>query len=128
MDKLVDRPKRRRLFKPRQPAWIVLEPGRIGMAGGAVSATLALVYYFVRGIMGHPVTPDRALIGAAATFVVGYGATGVFTWYLLWVADREMPVPEDELRFGRHRIKGGNNAPAEPEPGESAAAATEEPE
>lgn len=123
LEKLIDRPKRRRWFKPRQPAWIVLEPSRIGMAGGAISATGALVLYFVRQQMGAYIPPQQVLIGAAATFVIGYGAVGIFTWYLLWVAERELPIPEEEFRhFGIRRSE--NAAPpaegmAPPAPTES---------
>lgn len=118
--KLVDRPKRRAWFGQRKPKWVVLEPNRIGMVGGTVSATVALIYYFVRHISGAYMPPERVLVGAAATFVVGYGAVGIFTWYLLWIADRELPIPEHELRIGRQRIKASDLAgaveeiPAEP--------------
>ena len=118
--KLVDRPKRRPWFKPRQPKWVVLEPNRIGMVGGAVSATLAMLYYFVRHLSGDYMPPERVLVGAAATFVVGYGAVGIFTWYLLWVADRELPIPEEDMRIGRHRIKGGGAGTVEELPDEPA--------
>ena len=103
LDKLIDRPKRRRFFKPRQAAWLVLEPNRLGMAGGGVAGLGALILYFVRHISGYPMSPERVLIGAAMTFVVGYGAVGIFTWYLLWVAEKEIPVLEEEQHFGIRR-------------------------
>jgi len=117
--KLVDRPKRRRWFKPRQPAWLVLEPNRLGMAGGGVAGLGALILYFLRHVSGYPMSPDRVLIGAAMTFVVGYGAVGVFTWYLLWVAERELPIPEEELRFGIRREESATTPDAPLPPTES---------
>lgn len=115
LEKLVDRPKRRPMFKPRTPAWVVMEPNRIGMAGGAIAGTAALIFYFLRHISGHPMTPQNVLVGAFATFVVGYGAFGVFTWYLLWVAERELPIPEEEYRIiglpGRNTAAGSEGSP-----------------
>lgn len=115
LEKLVDRPKRKRFFKQRTPAWLVLEPNRIGMAGGAVAATLALVFYFFRQVSGHEMPPERVLIGAAATFVVGYGAFGIFTWYLLWVAEQELPIPEEEYRIVGIPGTRGEGDPAQPQ-------------
>jgi len=118
MEKLVDRPKRRRWFKPRQPAWVVLEPNRLGMAGGAVAAFCALVFYFLRDMLGYPMAPDRVIVGAAMTFVVGYGAVGAFFWYLLWVAERELPISDDETYIGIRRDPNAAaaEAPTVPEP------------
>lgn len=120
LEKLVDRPKRKRFFKQRTPAWLVLEPNRIGMAGGAVAATLALIFYFTRHLSGHEMPPERVLIGAAATFVVGYGAFGIFTWYLLWVAERELPISEEEYRIIGIPGTQGEGDPAQPQAATSA--------
>lgn len=119
LEKLVDRPKRRRWFKPRQPAWLVLEPNRLGMAGGSLAGFGALVFYFLRHISGYPMAPDRVFIGAATTFVVGYGAVGAFTWYLLWVAEKELPIPEEEFRYSIRREGAAAPQEAPPSPMES---------
>jgi len=101
--KLVDLPKRRQLVRARKPGWIVLEPSRIGMAGGAAAGTFALIVYYLRGLFGDPVPPIDVLIGALLTFVVGYGAVGLFVWYLLIIAEREIPVEEVVSRYGATR-------------------------
>jgi hypothetical protein len=91
--KLVRRPSYRKVFVDRGPQWLVLEPHRMAMAAGALFMTLALFAYALAGWLGNPVPAAQVLIGALATFVVGYAIVGIYTWYVLLVAEHEFGPP-----------------------------------
>jgi hypothetical protein len=80
----------------KEAKWLIVEPRKIGLFGGAVFGTLALVFYFVRQLFGHPMSIQEVLIGAFLTFVVGYAGTGLFVVYVLWVGEREIPEEIDD--------------------------------
>lgn len=98
--RLIARPQYRRIFKDRGPQWLVLEPNRLGLAAGAMFSALALVGYGLAGVIGGaPYPVGQQVVGAMATFVVGYAAVGIFVWYLLYVAEREFgPEIEPEKK------------------------------
>jgi len=97
--RLVKRPHHRRIFKDRGHHWLVIEPHRLGLAGASILATVALIVYSLAGGSDAASNLPGMLVGAGATFVVGYAAIGLFVWYLLHVAYTELgPPPEQEHR------------------------------
>jgi len=97
--RLVKRPHHRRIFKDRGHHWLVIEPHRLGLAGASVLATGAMLVYSLAQSDGGSVDLPGMLVGAGATFVVGYAAIGLFVWYILHVAYNELgPPPEQEHR------------------------------
>ena len=80
----------------KEAKWLIVEPRKIGLFGGAVFGTLALVFYFIRQLLGHPMMIQEVLIGTFFTFVVGYAGTGLFVVYVLWVGEREIPEETEE--------------------------------
>lgn len=52
---------------------------------------LAMGYYVLRQTLGVQYGVGPFLIGVSLTFVAGYTMTGLFVYYLLWVAEREFP-------------------------------------
>jgi hypothetical protein len=112
--RLVRRPRYRRIFGKRSPSWLVLEPNRLGLAGGAVFATIAMLIYWVRGLTGAQMPPSQVLVGVGITFVISYAAVGIFVWYLLYVVEREFgPPPLEEVQRRRLLSKGRNGTPVE---------------
>lgn len=100
--KLIRRPRYRRIFGKRAPAWLVLEPNRLGLLGAAIFATLAMLYFGVRNAAGAQLPPRQVLVGVGITFVLSYAAVGIFVWYMLFVAEREFGPPAlDEIQRSR---------------------------
>jgi hypothetical protein len=101
-DKLVERPRPWRPKRKRPPAWLVLEPNRIGLIGGGICAWIALCAYTLAGVTG-----PHAIVFTLLVFVVGYACVGAFMYYVLLVGEREMPPPEEDprKRFGK-KVKG----------------------
>ncbi len=67
-----------------------MEPARLAMLGGSICATLAMVYVFIRQQLGMVVDPGQALVRVGLAFVISYAVTGLFVYYLLWVAEKEL--------------------------------------
>jgi hypothetical protein len=92
-------PERPRPWRPWQnknrQGRIVFEPARIAPIGGACFAVLALAFYLLLQVLGSPMAAGDVLVGVALVFVAGYTATGIFVYWLLLVADRELPVIEE---------------------------------
>jgi len=86
-----ERPKPRALFQSNRPSWVILEPARLAPVGGSLFAFVTLLYYLARDWFGTAIAGMDIVVGVAFTFVVGYAATGVFVYWLLWVAARELP-------------------------------------
>ncbi len=75
------------------PRWLKVEPLRLAMLGGVFFGTLAMVFYFIRQLLGAPMEPEAMLLGVARTFLVSYAGTGFFVWYILRVADDQLSAP-----------------------------------
>lgn len=97
-DKLVERPRPWRPRRKRPPAWLVLEPNRIGLIGGGIFAWLTLCVYTLAGVSGPQVIVSTLLV-----FVVGYACVGALVYYVLLIGERELPLPEEDTRqrFGK---------------------------
>ncbi len=94
--KLIDRPRLAKP-KPREEYWLVLDPHRTGMVGGALAGWLAAIVYGVLALARwEAVFGPPQLVSVALSFVVGYAGTGIFVLYLLRVGEREFPLPEDD--------------------------------
>jgi len=122
--KLVERPPHRRLFVDRGPAWLVLEPHRLGLVAAAFFTLLAALFYLLRSSAGASFSPGDVLVGAMSTFVVSYAAVGLFVWYVLLVADREFGpqvAPEKKKRSLVESEKKSERAGTAAEPHESPA-------
>lgn len=74
-----------------RPAWLILNPVTLAPPGGVLFAMLALSYYLLLQWLGYSMSPQDVLVGVALVFVAGYAATGIFVWYVLRVAWRELP-------------------------------------
>lgn len=129
--KLVARPPHRRLFVYTGPAWLVLEPHRLGLAAASLCTLLAAFYYSLRSWAGTAYAPSQMLVGALATFVVSYAAVGIFVWYVLSVTDREFG-PQVEPEKKKRSLLQGAHKPAATEhsaaPTEAMPAAEAQPE
>ncbi len=91
------RPKPKAWFDPEYSFWIILDPAKVALLGGTLFATLTLLFYFVyQGMGGGAVSPMTVAVRVGLVFVVSYTATGVFSYYLLRVADRELEPEDDE--------------------------------
>ncbi len=86
----------------KNPGWIVLEPARLAPLGGAVAVVLALTYYLLREWWGVPMAASDVIVRVALVFVVGYAATGIFVWYVMAVAWRELTSREPERNPEEH--------------------------
>ncbi|MBI1317474.1 MAG: hypothetical protein GC168_00810 [Candidatus Hydrogenedens sp.] len=111
--RLVKRPHHRRIFKDYGSKWLVVEPHRLGLAGGALFATLTLLVYAWWNSEGTRVDTAGVLVGAAATFVVGYAAIGLFVWYILHVTYVELGPPPEQEHKRRSLVSGRKKAAAE---------------
>ena len=89
--------------KSDRPVWLLAEPVRLAPLGGVVFALVALLFYFFRQSMGTAMPVMQVVTWVAATFVVGYAATGCFVWYVLRVSWREIP-PEEKPH--KHKARG----------------------
>ncbi len=89
------RPRLKPWIDPAAVSWLVLEPSKIAMVGGMTCATLCMVYLFLRQQWGLIMDPMDVLLRVCLTFVVSYTLTGAFVYYLLCIAERELP-PETE--------------------------------
>lgn len=94
------------------------------MVGGLFFATLTMVVYLVRQLMGEPVDLQRVAVGIVLAFFVSYTGTGFFVWYILHVAESEL----DQLP--RKTVTGTTEktTPASTAPDEQAPAVQEAPE
>ena len=111
----------------KEPRWLIVEPRKIGLVGGILFSTLALVYYLLRQNLGYTMTIPEVVIGVTLTFVVGYAGTGLFVVYILWVGEREIPeVKEEKERRPGDRRVGEASKKDESEPGDEEEAAVEE--
>jgi hypothetical protein len=96
MSHIPERPKPWRPWQGKnREGRIVFEPARIAPIGGACFAVLALAFYLFRQVAGSPMAAGDVLVGVALVFVAGYAATGIFVYWLLLVADRELPSIEE---------------------------------
>jgi len=86
-----ERPKPRALFHSNRPSWVILDPARLAPVGGSLFAFATLLYYLARDRFGTAIAGLDIVVGVAFTFVIGYAATGIFVYWLLWVAARELP-------------------------------------
>jgi hypothetical protein len=77
-----------------RPGWLIPEPARLAPVGGLFCALIALFYYSIRQYAGIQYGVGPFLVGVSLTFVIGYTTTGLFVYYLLWVAEREFPREE----------------------------------
>lgn len=95
-----DWPRPRLPFKDwGRPAWLVLNPVKLAPPGGVLCAVSALSYYLFRQWLGYTMAPQDVLVGVSLVFVGGYAVTGIFVWYLLQVAWRELSeLPEAPRR------------------------------
>mgnify|MGYP006296687055 CR=1 FL=1 len=116
-----ERPHLHRFFHSDRPQWLSLEPARLALVGGSLCATLTLVVYVIRQYFGTPMDPFSVLFGVTLTFFVSYAATGILVWYLLWVAEREIPREEESPR----KPEQGEEPAAEIPPMEAAPAENE---
>ncbi len=66
------------------------------MVGGTFFAWILLVVQFIRQFSGTPTLNLHLFVGLAIAFVIGYAATGLFVYYLLIVAERELPEAEED--------------------------------
>lgn len=114
----------RRWFDPNLRYWFILEPARLGMVGGAVAAVGTLTYLYIRQQMGLVMEPSYVLFRIALAFVVSYALTGLFVYYLVWVADRELnaapapapsPLPEEPGEEGFESAEEDGSSPSESE-------------
>lgn len=80
----------------KEPRWLIVEPQKIGVVGGTLFATLALLYYVIRQLLGYTMMIQDVVLGVLLTFVVGYAGTGLFVVYILWVGEREIPEVKEE--------------------------------
>lgn len=103
-----EQPRLRNVFGRPNAAWLILEPHRVGLLIGTLAATLLLSIQFIRQLQGALVDVGSLLVGALTLFVVSYGASGLFVWYLLYVRERELaPVEEKKVS---HELKGRKHA------------------
>lgn len=115
-ERLIRRPRYRRIFGKRQPAWLVMEPNRLGLLGGSLFAFLATLYFVARNLLGAQLPPSQVLVGVGITFVISYAAVGIFVWYLLYVAEREFgPPPLEEVQRRSLILKNEKKAQEVPE-------------
>lgn len=73
------------------PRWLKMEPPRLALLSALFFSTCVMVFYFIRQCLGRSMEPPELLLGIAKTFLVSYAGTGFFVWYLLRVAERELP-------------------------------------
>ena len=73
------------------PRWLKIEPSRLAMLSALFFSTCVMLFYFIRQCLGVSMGPVEVLLGVAKTFLVSYAGTGFFVWYLLRVAERELP-------------------------------------
>jgi hypothetical protein len=79
-------------------------PHVYGMLIGLITSTFVLCMALYRQSEGAEPGVARVLIGAAFTFVVSYGVTGLFALFLIQVTERELtPVRPDR----RHKKQEG---------------------
>lgn len=106
-----ERPKPRMLFHSNRPSWVILEPARLAPVGGSLFALLTLIYYLARDWFGAAIAGMDIVVGVAFTFVIGYAATGIFVYWLLCVAARELPeedaAPTPPISAGETRAAEG---------------------
>ena len=117
-----ERPVPRRFKRSDRPVWMSLHPATLAPIGAVVFGFLMVALYLLLYLAGYTVSPVRMVIGVLMAIVLGYGVTGGFVYYLLFVAEREIPRKEVEQHtFGR-RLSGAQGiAPETPseEPPES---------
>lgn len=59
-----------------------------------------MLLYLVRLLLGHPIEPQTVVVGVATTFLVSYGGTGFYVWYLLRKAETALDHPADHRHSG----------------------------
>lgn len=99
-----EQPKLRNVFGKPDSAWLILEPHRVGLLIATLITTVLLSIQFIRQLQGTTVDTGSLLVGALTLFVVSYGASGLFVWYLLYVREREL-APLEEKKVS-HELKG----------------------
>jgi hypothetical protein len=83
-----------------------LEPAGLAAVGGLFFATCSVVVYLVRQLTGSAISLQDMAVGVSLTFVVSYGGTGLFVWYMLHLAEGELDrararaTTEFEYEFG----------------------------
>jgi len=98
--KITHRPKTRVWFPRQGPTWLKLEPAPLAIIGGLFFSTCTMILYLVRLLLGHEVEPQSIVVATATTFLVSYGGTGFFVWYLLRVAETELDTPARKRQSG----------------------------
>lgn len=126
--RLVARPQYRRIFKDTGPQWLVLEPHRLGLIAGSLFTVIVLVVYSVIGVWRGPLPFGQQLIGAMATFVVGYAGVGIYVWYLLYVTEQEFGPEVEPEKKARSLVDIAGNEVKQNSPGTEPAPAAPEPQ
>jgi len=84
------------------PRWLKVDPQRLALLSALFFSTCVMLFYFVRQCLGVYMEPGDIVLGIAKTFLVSYAGTGFFVWYLLRVAERELPRTEKKSAPRRH--------------------------
>ena len=111
-----DRPKPKPVFREGQPHWLSMEPTKLAALGGVFCASLAMVYYFIHHLAGHPLGVAQVVLSVVLVFGVGYAVTGTFVLYLLHVAEREIPVERRWEKKRKRRTLLGDEQDGESKP------------
>lgn len=98
-----ERPKLAPFFKKLPKGWITFEPMHWALLGGFFFGVVALMIYSICYLLGMDLNPHRVIIRIALSFVLGYGLSGVFIWYLLFVVQRE--IPEEQESFVKKKVE-----------------------
>ena len=89
------------MWFPREgQKWLKLEPARLAPIGGLFFATCTMLLYLVRLLLGYSIEPQTIVVGVATTFLVSYGGTGFYVWYLLRKAEIALDQPAEKRHHG----------------------------
>jgi hypothetical protein len=100
-----ERPRPRQFKRTDRPVWMNLHPKTLAPIGGVAFSLVMLLVYLIMYLANTPADPVQMVIGVLLAFVLGYGVTGGFVFYVLYVAEREIPRKEQEEQlFGRRRL------------------------